>query len=66
MSTTKEKVMWINKYMLDSMNSTDMAFRLQKTEDIEKYAKRLYLESFCIPNDSYMWKSFDKKSPASC
>ena len=65
MSTVKEKVVWINKYLLDSMNSTDSTFRLQKQEDIEKYAKRLYLDSFCIMDDCYAWRSLEKKYPTS-
>ena len=63
MSTVKEKVLWINKYLLESMNSTDSVFRSQRQEDVERYAKRLCLENFCVLDESYAWKSLDKKSP---
>ena len=63
MSTVKEKVAWINKYLVDAMNSTDESYQLQKQEEIEKYAKRLYLESFCVSDDCYAWKSLERKSP---
>ena len=65
MSSVKEKVVWINKYLLDVMNSTDNSFRIQKQEDIEKYSKRLYLDSFCISDDSYAWRNSDKKAQPS-
>lgn len=52
MSSQKEKVNWINKYVLDSMNTTDSEEILQLRQEVEKYSKRLYLENFCYAESS--------------
>lgn len=52
MSSQKEKVNWINKYVLDSMNTTDKEEIQQLRQEVEKYSKRLYLENFCSMESS--------------
>ena len=52
MSSLKEKVNWINKYILDSMNTTDRDDILQLRQEVEKYSKRLYLENLCVQDNS--------------
>ena len=48
MSSVHEKINWLHKYLLDSMNSTDGAQMQQRREDIERYAKRLDVDCLCL------------------
>ncbi|KAK8822627.1 hypothetical protein WA556_001521 [Blastocystis sp. ATCC 50177/Nand II] len=48
MSSVHEKINWLHKYLLDSMNSTDGAQMQQRREDIERYAKRLDMDCLCL------------------
>ena len=47
MSSLHEKVCWIHKYLLDSMNSVNKGQIQQRREDIERYAKRIDMDCLC-------------------
>lgn len=48
MATTKERVSWINKYMLDTMNSPDRSVLEAKQQEIERYSKKLLIDSLGV------------------
>lgn len=64
MATTKERVNWINKYMLDMMNSTERSVLEAKQQEIERYSKKLLIDSLGVIEHQKVtnveWKSGKK------